>query len=92
MRRREFIAILGGAAAWPLSAGLALVRDSRSRSAEAATARVGFLSVPPSGSSPIFETFQAGLAELGYIDGKISLSNGVVPRARTQNCQDSQPS
>ena len=70
MRRREFIAGLGGAAAWPLSAGLALVRDSRSRSAEAATARVGFLSVPPSGSSPIFETFQAGLAELGYIDGQ----------------------
>ena len=36
----------------------------------AAVPRVGFLSVPPSGSSPVFEAFRGGLRELGYVEGK----------------------
>jgi putative ABC transport system substrate-binding protein len=37
-------------------------------------ARVGFLSVPPSGSSPVFEAFQAGLRDRGYVqDQNISI-------------------
>jgi putative tryptophan/tyrosine transport system substrate-binding protein len=59
--RRQFLQRMGGLG---LSAtGLAL---TESRPAKAATPRVGFLSVPPSGSSPVFEAFQAGLHELGY--------------------------
>jgi putative tryptophan/tyrosine transport system substrate-binding protein len=64
--RRQFLRRMGGLG---LSAtGLALV--SNSRPAKAAIPRVGFLSVPPSGSSPVFEAFQAGLRDLGYANGQ----------------------
>src|SRR6516165_6516570 len=62
MRRREFIAGLGAAAAWPLVAR-----------AQSATPVIGVLS---GGSPETFATFQAplreGLAEAGFFDGKNS--------------------
>lgn len=66
--RRQFLQRLGGLG---LSAtGVALLANSGLRPAKAAMPRIGFLSVPPSGSSPVFEAFQAGLRDLGYAEGK----------------------
>jgi putative tryptophan/tyrosine transport system substrate-binding protein len=62
MKRREFITLLGGAAAWPLAAG----------AQEAATvARIGFLGPAPASSYwPRVEGLLAGLRDLGYVEGK----------------------
>ena len=60
MRRREFIALLGVAGAWPLAA----------RAQQPPTKlRVGVASVQPR-SAPIYATFLKGMAELGYEEGK----------------------
>ena len=58
MRRRELIAMIGGAAAWPLAA--------RAQQ-KAKTARIGILGLPP--GSERFEAFRAGLRDLGYVEG-----------------------
>src|SRR5215471_8282433 len=61
MRRRDFISLLGGAAAaWPLAA----------RAQQAAKlARIGFLTLA-SGPTPSIDGFQHGLQQLGYIEGQ----------------------
>ena len=61
MRRREFIALLGGAAAWPLAA----------RAQQAAMARVGILwpaASPP--APPRMEWFTQALRQLGFTEGR----------------------
>ena len=62
MRRREFIALLGGAAAaWPLPA----------RPQQPAMPVVGYLSTGSVESDTAFlAAFRRGLAETGYVDGK----------------------
>ena len=61
MRRREFIAALGGAAAWPLGA----------RAQQTAMPLVGFLS---SGSLAAYaefvKSFREGLGETGFVEGR----------------------
>lgn len=60
MRRREFFGVLGGAVAWPLP----------SRAQKASTlARVGLLTTGNPRSTPIFQTFEQRLRELGYSEG-----------------------
>jgi putative ABC transport system substrate-binding protein len=54
MRRREFITLLGGAAAWPLTAG-----------AQQRRLRIGIID-----DAPIWDHFRQGLRDLGYIDGQ----------------------
>jgi putative tryptophan/tyrosine transport system substrate-binding protein len=62
MRRREFITLLGSAAAaWPIAA-----RAQRA----AKTARIGFLGADTqSGIESRLERFRAGLRDLGYVEG-----------------------
>jgi hypothetical protein len=69
MRRREFIALLGGAtAAWPLAARAEQAGD---RESAGHMPRVGWLWPGRSaGNSSEFAGFQQGLRELGYVEGK----------------------
>jgi len=62
MRRREFIALIGGASAvWPLA--------GRAQQA-ASPKRIGFLLVGFSPDSKAAEAFRRGLREAGYIEGR----------------------
>jgi putative ABC transport system substrate-binding protein len=61
MKRRELIAFLGGAAAWPLAA----------QAQQRPTPVIGFLSSrSPGESSPVLAAFRKGLAETGFAEGQ----------------------
>ena len=61
MRRREFITLIGGAAAaWPLSTGAQPAR----------VPRVGVLTPAQSDATPVFNGLRKGLRDLGYIEGQ----------------------
>jgi putative ABC transport system substrate-binding protein len=66
MKRREFIGLIGGAAAWPVAAGA-------QQSGTARVPRVAFLD-PASAGNPLYErnlaAFREGLSALGYAEGK----------------------
>ncbi|MFO1118137.1 MAG: ABC transporter substrate-binding protein [Beijerinckiaceae bacterium] len=60
MQRREFITLVGGAAAWPLSA-----------QAQPKTYRVGFLIGPSAErAASLFQSLKDGLRERGYVEGR----------------------
>src|SRR6516164_9743041 len=61
LQRREFIAVLGGAAAWPLAAG----------AQQRALPVVGFLSNDsPAISTDRLRAFHEGLRKAGYVEGE----------------------
>ena len=62
MRRREFIALVGGIATWPLAVNAQKTAN---------IARIGFLG-PASASSwaDRLEAFRGGLRDLGYVEGQ----------------------
>jgi hypothetical protein len=59
MRKREFISLIAGATAWPLTA----------RAQQSAMPVIGYLSEVP-GVARLNAAFQRGMAELGYVEGK----------------------
>ena len=61
IRRRDFITLLAGAAAWPITA----------RAQQPGMPMIGDLSSgPPQPNGPDVSAFRAGLAEAGYFEGK----------------------
>src|ERR1700730_8455384 len=59
LKRRHFVTLLGGAAAWPLAAR---ARDAKK------IPRIGFLGLAPEFSGA--EAMRAGLRDLGYVEGR----------------------
>src|SRR5262245_44934433 len=61
MRRREFVGLLGGAAAWPLGA----------KAQQPAMPIIGFLASGwPEGYTTELAAFRKGLSEMGYAEGR----------------------
>src|SRR5262249_12262161 len=61
MRRREFVGLLGGAAAWPLAA----------RAQQPGRPVVGILDLGvPEPNAPFAAAFRKGLSETGFVEGR----------------------
>jgi putative tryptophan/tyrosine transport system substrate-binding protein len=72
MRRRDFITLLGGAAAWPLAA----------RAQQTTTPVVGILSpLAPGSGEYLLDAFRRGLGESSYIEGQNVTIDIVLPPA-----------
>ena len=59
MRRREFITLLGGAAAWPLEAG----------AQQAKVYTIGVLTLTRPNPGPLLKALREGLRDVDYVEG-----------------------
>jgi putative tryptophan/tyrosine transport system substrate-binding protein len=74
VKRREFIGLLGGAAAWPLTA--------RAQQAVGKIVTIGVLAIEP---WPPIDTFRQALNNIGYIEGKNVRFETATPRDTTSD-------
>jgi putative tryptophan/tyrosine transport system substrate-binding protein len=82
LKRREFITLLGGTAAWPLAAHA---------QQQAKVARIGYLGLgPASATSSRVEALRAGLRDLGRVEGK-NIVISFVGRTGSSSCPNSRP-
>jgi putative ABC transport system substrate-binding protein len=76
MRRREFISLIGGAAAWPLAAPAALASEASVQRGDSKVQRpampaIGFLGgADPVGYAVLVGAFRSGLRDHGYVEGQ----------------------
>jgi len=61
VKRREFITLLVGVAAWPIATGA---------QQPARVARIGWITIGSPAGSEFFEAFRQGLRRLGYVEGR----------------------
>jgi putative ABC transport system substrate-binding protein len=80
MKRREFIALVGGAAAWPLAA----------RAQQAGKVwRIGILTgASPSDFSELGAAFVQGMRELGYVEGHALLLLALIQQNSGPLCRE----
>jgi putative tryptophan/tyrosine transport system substrate-binding protein len=65
MRRRDFIKVIGSTVAWPLAA----------RAQQRTMPVIGFVRITtPQDSAPFLSAFRRGLADSGYIEGQINVT------------------
>ena len=85
MKRREFITLVGGAAAmWPLAAPVATQAQPVAK-----VYRIGYLSNSSAAANPhLFEAFRQGLRELGWVEGQNITIDPRFAEARSDRLSD----
>jgi putative tryptophan/tyrosine transport system substrate-binding protein len=81
VKRRSFITLLGGAAAWPLTA--------RAQQASGKVYRIGILgATSPAAAQGLVDAFRDGLRERGYIEGQNLAIDFRAPAASSEQSPD----